>query len=227
MALAIGCGGSQGTEPHDMSAAQHESAAGAEEAAAEGHAEQYDTEATSTTTRCAAERGVCWTSTSNPTQKHEQDAAKHREHAEQHRAASKALRDAEAQACAGIDEADSDVSPFYHREDIASVSAIEHGVGSEGKRGDAKAGALAGGRAVFRAVPGLTAEWLQRQVDCHRARAAAMGFNMSGMEYCPLMLKDVAAKVTSTGDGFAVDVTSSDAEVAKEVVRRMQAAKAP
>ena len=53
-----------------------------------------------------------------------------------------------------------------------------------------------------------------------------MGFDMPGMTYCPLMLKDVNAKVTSTGTGFAIEVRSNDSATAKEVLRRMQAAQA-
>ena len=63
---------------------------------------------------------------------------------------------------------------------------------------------------VFRAVPGMTPEWLQRIVDCHLARAAAVGHDMPEMSYCALMLKNVTGQVTSTGNGFAVAVTSQD-----------------
>lgn len=212
-----GCAGSEGTEPHDMSAAQHEQAAGGEDTSAGEHGGQYDPAASREVMQCR--KSVCWTSDTNPTKEHLAEMQAHRELAAKHRGAAEALRTAEAQACAGIDEEDRDLSPFYRSEDIESVSETAR---VEQRGYDVPPG----GRTVFRAVPGLTAEWLQREVDCHRARAAAMGFNMTGMEYCPLMLKDVAAKVTSTGTGFAVDVTSKDPEVAKEVVRRMQVAQA-
>jgi hypothetical protein len=76
---------------------------------------------------------------------------------------------------------------------------------------------------IFRAVPGMTAEWLQRIVDCHLARASAVGHDMPEMSYCPLVLKNVTAKVTSTGSGFAVAVTSEDPETVKEIIRRANA----
>jgi hypothetical protein len=215
----FGCAGSQGTEPHDMSAAQHEKAAGAEDVAASQHDAQYDPQATAEQKRCA--KAVCWTSETNPTEEHKADVERHQKLAAEHRAAAQALRDAEAQACAGIPEEDRDTSPFYHREDITSVSEIK----STTARGKAQVESAVGARAVFRAVPGLTAEWLQREVDCHLARAAAVGNNMPEMDYCPLVLKGVNAKVSSTGDGFAIDVTSADATVAKEAERRMVAAK--
>jgi hypothetical protein len=124
-----------------------------------------------------------------------------------------------AQACAGIDEDDRDMSPFYHREDIASVSAAEETI-TAGKGSSTR---KSGARIVFRAVPGLTAEWLQREVDCHIARSAALGHSMPEMAYCPLVMKDVKAKVSSTGDGFAVEVTSADPKMVEEILRRAQA----
>ena len=39
-----------------------------------------------------------------------------------------------------------------------------------------------GATVVFRAVPGMTAEWLQRVVDCHLARAAAVGQAYRGIK---------------------------------------------
>jgi hypothetical protein len=213
------CGGNQGTQPHDMSQVQHEQAAQQEEQAAGGHADQHDPGATEVTKECGG-RGACWTSRSNPTAQHKEDAEKHRELAAQHRAASAALAQAEASACVGIDDEDRDMSPFYHREDISSVKPLEvYGPGS-GKQRTIK---TTGATIVFRAVPGLTAEWLQREVDCHIARASSMGHNMTEMSYCPLMLKGVTAKVSSAGNGFAVEVSSDDSATAKEILRRAQA----
>ena len=218
LVIGAGCASSQGTRPHDMSTAQHEAAAQQEQAASEQHGAQYDPSATAENRICG--RGsVCWTSVSNPTDQHKSDASQHRELAEKHRAAAQALRDAEASSCSGIDQPDRDESPFYHREDITSVSKVERPV----QRGNTRAGELAGGRAVFRAVQGLTAEWLQRVVNCHIARAASVGNSMPEMPYCPLTFKGVKATVSSTGDGFAVEVTSEDATTAAEIWKRMQA----
>lgn len=224
--LYAGCASAEGTKPHDMSTAQHEAAASQEESASQGHAAQHAPDASVTVTHC---RGVggglggggCWTSTENPTQQHKSDADEHERLADQHRAAAQALRDAENASCSGIEEADRVTSPFYHREDITSVSKAERSV-SEGLGSHPQ---FVGGRAVFRAVPGMTAEWLQRLVNCHLARAAAVGFSMPEMSYCPLMLKGVSAEVSSTGDGFAIAVTSTDTATATEVWRRMQALK--
>jgi hypothetical protein len=211
-----GCASSQGTRPHDMSTAQHEAAAEREHATAEQHEKLSQTDKTGAQRDAQAGR---WMSVTNPTAQHKADAARHRELAMKHREGSQALRDAEASACVGIREGDRDTSPFYHREDITSVSQIDRAV----QRGNVRAGQLAGGRAVFRAVPGLTAEWLQRVVNCHLARATATGNNMPEMPYCPLVLKDVKATVLSTGDGFAIDVTTADFADATEIWDRIHA----
>jgi hypothetical protein len=223
ISLAIGtaaCGGSQGTNPQDMSAAQHEQSAGAEMTASAQHAAQYDPDAVQQTTRCA--KTVCWTADANPTKEHYEDFQKHRELAAKHRAAAESLRVAEQRECAGLDEEDRDVSPFLRREDIVDVTALQN-VEPHGRSTHA---IPSGGRAIFRALPGLTPEWMQRLVDCHRARAASVGFDMPDMEYCPLVLKGTTAKVVSVGNGVAVDVTSADPATAKAIVDRMQAARA-
>jgi hypothetical protein len=138
-----------------------------------------------------------------------------------HRAAAQALRDAEAQACVGVSDDDRDISPFYHREDITSVQPANrpspHGKGAPPY--------LTGASVTFRAVPGLTAEWLQRVVNCHIARNNALGNDVPEMPYCPLVPKGVAAKVSSTGDGFVVTIESQDPSSAQEILRRAQALK--
>ena len=76
---------------------------------------------------------------------------------------------------------------------------------------------------MFRALPGLTVEWLQHEMNCHSARAAAVGFSMPEMAYCPLMLKGAKATVSSAGDGFAVRIESDDPDTAKQILTRAQA----
>lgn len=217
--IAAGCASSTGTKPHDMSVMQHEQAATTEDQATGQHAEQYNPDATTKTERCG--RGACWTSVSNPTDQHKSDSEQHEKLAAEHRAAAQALRDVEAKECAGLDESDIATSPFYHREDIAEVSRVSRTV----QRGRQTATEEVGGRVVFRAVPGMTAEWLQRLVDCHLARAAAVGHSMPEMPYCPLVPKGVKATAVSVGDGFAVEMTSDDPASDAEVWRRVQALK--
>lgn len=216
-ALLLACAADPGTQPHDMSTAQHEAMAKNEDAAATGHAEQHDPNATKTTTTCSG-KGGCWTSVSNPTAQHSEDAQHHRELAQKHRAASAALVEAEKNACAGLSDEDRDMSPFNHREDIQSVSDYSEQV----KSGKGSVTKVVGSTVVFRAVPGLTAEWLQRLVDCHLARAAAVGHDMPEMAYCPLVPNGAKAKVVSAGNGFAVNVYADDAATIAEIKKRVE-----
>jgi len=211
-AFLVGCA-SSGTRPHDMSAAEHRSAAEREEQAALEHAALYDPDASGQVRRCSKPH-VCWTSRSNPTRQHAEDAKTHRELAAKHRAASAALVAAESRACAGIEPEERDISPFYHREDIVSVEPVYHEAQREAR--------LRGAKVVFREVPGLTPERLQRQVECHLARASAAGHVMPEMSYCPLMLRDVKAEVARTSSGIGVLVSSDDPETSNEILQRAQ-----
>lgn len=215
----LGCGGTAGARPHDMTEHQHEQAASKEEAAASAHTEEYKPAATETKENCSPAKRICWKYTENPTKEHAEEAAKHRQAAADHRAAAQALRDAEAKACAGIPDEDRDMSPFSHREDISEVKPHMEEV----RTGKATAKKQTGAEVTFRAVPGMTVEWLQRIVDCHIARGAAVGGSMPEMSYCPLMPKEVTAKVTSTGNGFLVVVTSQNPESAKAIFERANA----
>ncbi|HKY36698.1 MAG TPA: hypothetical protein VJN18_12200 [Polyangiaceae bacterium] len=217
-AWGLGCAADPGTQPHDASTAQHESMAAHEESAAAGHADQHDPSAAVTKENCQG-KGGCWTSVTNPTAQHADDAKRHQELAQKHRAAAAALTDAEARACAGISNEDRDISPFYHREDIQSVSPLTETV----KSGKATTQKEVGATIVFRATPGMTAEWLQRVADCHLARASSVGHEMPEMSYCPLVLKGAKAKVTSAGNGFAINVSADDPATVAEIKKRAQA----
>jgi len=232
-AMASTCAGTPGAQPHDMSAAAHESEGRKHEDIAKEHAAQYQPQAATERLHCQpggarpgpngaliVAEGICWTSVQNPTTGHLEEAAAHRRHAADHRAASAALRDAEARACVGLAPEDRDTSPFENRDDITSVTPLkpnEYDVRARPNR------PRTGGAIVrFRAVPGLTAESLQRVVDCHLARNAALGHLVPEMPDCPLVPRSVEARVSSTGDGFAVAVTSTDPNVALEILSRAE-----
>jgi hypothetical protein len=218
--LLAACASTPGAEPGDMSAAQHEAAGQEHTALAGRHADEYSPEASATETACrqgTAKPGeVCWTSEVNPTAEHKQEADRHRKHSQDHRAASQELLSAEANACEGIAEADRDISPFAHREDIERVEPL---VEREGKQNVER---TVGSVVTFRAVPGLTREWLQRAVDCHLARNAALGNSDEEMTSCPLVPKGVTAQVSSTGSGFAVAIRAPDTTTAKQVIARAE-----
>jgi hypothetical protein len=229
LSTILGCATTPGARPHDMSTAQHEAAAQGEQQTAQTHAEQYDPSATVTRERCSPRGGrargadsigsdVCWTSETNSTDVHRRAAEEHRRHAADHRKASAALREAEAKACIGIAADDRDMSPFEHGEDIAGVAPLNERRTS----GKVSTEQPVGATVTFRAVQGMTAEWLQRVVDCHVARNASLGHNVPEMPNCPLVVKGAEARVSSTGNGFAVEIRSSDPAVAREILARAQ-----
>lgn len=224
---ALSCATTPGSRPHEMSAAQHEAAAQQVDAAASGHASQYDPTATVTRQRCVPVAGgarradvvvdPCWTSVTNPTDAHRREADEHRRHAADHRAGSAALREAEGRACAGIDPDDRDISPFEHTDDIAGVAPLRVPEASGWK---VPRELMVGAVVTFRAVPGMTAEWLQRVVDCHLARNASLGHVVPEMPNCPLVPSGAIATVASTGNGFAVSIRSNHPATAKEILSR-------
>lgn len=209
--VAIGCGGSN-IKAHDTGTVEHERAAREHEASAANLEASCDQKRRGDSSVAAA-GAPCWKAGDKRTI----DA--HRDAAAQHRAASAALRAAEAQACIGISDEDRDMSPFEHVGDITSVELLSESVPiSETDSLNAQVGAVV----VFRAVPGMTAEWLQRVVDCHLARNAALGHVVPEMPSCPLVPRGVAARVRSSGNGFAVEIKANDAATAREILARAQ-----
>ncbi len=217
--LLAGCA-SSGTEPHAMTAGQHEAAARNEEQSAKEHSALYGPSPyIPPTFRCPFSTGLTcyqsWASVQNPTAAHLAEGKHHVELAAKHRAASQALREAESQACKNVPEGDRDVSPFYHREDIVSAGPFTEQLSLGARR-------TIGAEVVFSALPGMTAEWLQRLVDCHLARNAVLGDAATEMPYCPLAVPHVKAVVRSAGNGFAVDISSVDEKSVKEVIARAE-----
>lgn len=216
---ALGCAArNPGAQPGDMGADAHEATAVAHDAEATAAAASYDPAATEGHRHCGGGKGdtPCWTSITNPTESFLREAERHREMAEAHRAASQALRDAEAIACVGLAAPDRDQSPFEaHSTDIARVEPFS--VQRGGKVPDEH---LLGAVITLRAVEGLTAEWLQRVVDCHVARNAAVGHAMPEMVDCPLVPAGARAEVASTGSGFAVTIRSDDGAAAADILAR-------
>ena len=236
-ALGAACAATTpGGNPHDMSAAAHEREAREHARLGELHAVEYSPTAAKERDTCtpgrassgpnaAAIEGICWSSVHNPTEDHRLAAEQHRRHAADHRAASVALRDAEARACAGIAPDDRDMSPFEHGEDITSVTPLK--LNEYDVRAGPRRGRLGGAVITFRAVPGLTAEWFQRVVNCHLARNAALGHSVPEMPDCPLVPRGVEARVSPAGDGFAVAIQSDDTGVAREILERAQRLASP
>lgn len=232
--LALTCGtATPGAKPHEMSAAAHQREAEQHAGLAEQHGGEYRPDAGVERLRCTAPGGrpgpygsaiiaepICWTSVDNPTTAHLDEADKHRRHAADHRAASAALREAEARSCIGVSEADRDMSPFEHREDVVSVQPLV--LSEADARARTPAERQLGALVKFRPVPGLTVEWLQRVVNCHLARNAALGHVVPEMPNCPLVPRGVEAQVSAAGDGLAVAIRADHPAVAREVLARTE-----
>ncbi len=225
--VCLGCA-SPRVRPSDMSAAEHEAAAVVATEKAQATVPEEDA-SNAMALRCRAQvsgetgqvppsNDLCWSSVVSPTQNHRTRAEQHRRLAAQHRAAAATLHEAEERACAGIPLDDKDVSPFEHSEDIAGVQPLTERTGSAKMPTNRTTGAIV----TFRAVPGLTAEWLQRLIDCHLARNASLGHDVPEMPTCPLVPKGAQAKVASTGNGFAVTVRAEDPKNAAEILSRAQ-----
>lgn len=221
-ALSLGsCGPAAGSRPSDMSAAPHQTMAEKSDREAQGHEARDNPKAISTQPRCTgSENRICWTEMIDPTQEYLEAAQKVRQLAAQNRATSRALRAAEAVACRGIADDDRDISPFAHFKDIRSVVRLREEVPSPTP--SAKIVRDEGARVVFHPTPGLTVAALQRVVNCHLARNAAVGHSMPEMPYCPLVPRNIKATVKAVGDGFAVDIHSDDGAALMEIGRRVQ-----
>ena len=57
-------------------------------------------------------------------------------------------------------------------------------------------------------------------IGCHLARAAAVGHEMPKMSYFPLVPEGTAAKVTSAGNGFAVNIGAQHQATVDEFKQR-------
>ena len=119
-------------------------------------------------------------------------------------------------ACRGVPQEQWSAEELTRQQDIKAVQEIKaEGPVSETETTTERAGA----RILLRAQPGVTAEWLQRIAECHMARVAAS----SPATQSPLDVKGASVTVQTVGDGFAVDITSTDRVVAKQIFARARA----
>lgn len=217
---ALGCAGPiAGARPGEMSMQQHRSTAAGHAQAGDEHAAQYDEKAMTDPGDCFQYLGSCWGS--NPTEAHEKEATQHRRVAAAHRSGAQSLQEAEARACVGVSDADRDISPFLHREAIVDVKPLSRRTTSYGYERSVEEDV--GATVVLLPAAGVTAERLQRIVECHVARNGALGNDVPGMDFCPLVPKGITASVTSAGNGFAVNIATNDSATAADVLRRARA----
>ncbi|HZA14551.1 MAG TPA: hypothetical protein VE618_08640 [Myxococcaceae bacterium] len=126
------------------------------------------------------------------------------------------LAEAEAQACAGLSDDELKNGPFARPAEIASVRPLL--VEAFPRDDNPPTYELGGAVVKVRASPGLTAEWLQRLVDCDLARSAAMAVSAAEPPTSPFAFRGASAYVHSTGDGFAIEISSNEPRVAREIL---------
>lgn len=136
----------------------------------------------------------CWSAEASAVNRHRAAAARLHAEAREHRARARALL-AKVENCAGF-SADRP-TPFDHREDILSVTA------------ELQNDAVRGARVRFARVPGLTAEWMRRELTCHQAWAAALGYEPQFLPHCPAAIQGVTVEVEETPDGSVLVILRS------------------
>jgi hypothetical protein len=118
--------------------------------------------------------------------------------------------DSKARVCDGISESAQKMGPFAYTEEITSVAPLVVGENP------------VGATVTVRAGPEITAERLQRMVDCQLVHYSGQGYPESERTYSPLAVRDASARVSSTGDGYAVEIRSNDRETAGEILAAAQ-----
>jgi hypothetical protein len=198
-ALLAACGGSQGTNPDDMSAEEHRRAAATEEEEAAEHEAEYDPDARSTmgTANAPTSESFYGPDLYNPTEVHLAEAQRHEDLAEEHRAAAEALEAYEEQECARFPPATRAACPLLGQ--LESVEDVEGGV-------------------RLRFAEGVPLDAVADHMRCHVAYARTRG--REGMEHCPLYVEGAAV---GTDDGAVTLTTDAGEEAVAELRARARA----
>jgi hypothetical protein len=185
-----------GTQPVDMSAAEHRTQAQQHDAEGAKHEEQYQPAARATRRRSARlQNADVGESDYNPTRVHLGDAKDHREVAEAHRKAARALEAYTKAECGKFPPKTRAACP------ILSVVTEQQDLPN-------------GAKLVM--ADGVAAKVVLEHMRCHHAFSGEEGYK--GMSGCPLYLKSIV--IGLGGDGKSVTVTSDDAETVKEIQKR-------
>jgi hypothetical protein len=153
----------------------------------------------------------CWNTDAEASFEHRRAAAHERSEAARHRATARHLEQVEHDRCSGLSPTELDHTPFWHRSDIARVERLTDGE------------TLRGARVTFRPVRGLDVTWMEHALQCHRARAAALGWDSRYMGYDPTLLSGVSTKVVAGDDGITVEIRTTNPDVAAVVAGRTEA----
>ena len=150
----------------------------------------------------------CWSVLAQNNERHRRVALRLLADAEEHRKDAARLVDAETQACKGLGEHSVGASPFYYAQDILKVEELR------------ESGTLHGARVLFRKVPGLSIGTMSKMIECHQARAAALGYASDFQAYDPLSLPAVATSVSQDDEGIWVRLRSDEHATALAILGR-------
>jgi len=150
----------------------------------------------------------CWDPAEEAVESHRDAAARERKTARVERAQAVALARAELGSCRGIPPRELSHTPLSHRRSIAEV--IPHRVSGE----------VRGVHIVFKRVPGLDARWMERAIECHRARAAVLGRSGSPD---PTLIPEAQVTVSEDGGRVTVFVRTPDGDSGELALARAQA----
>jgi len=117
---------------------------------------------------------------------------------------------ASAGACTDVPAQELSRSPLEARQ-VLAVNAVREPFPLKGRRA-----ALLGATVYILASPGLTKEWLGHLIECHVARGAQPSPVADPLTGSPTV------DVVSTGNGFAVSITSKDPYQAERILHDSQ-----
>jgi len=194
------CGGSQGTHPEDMSAADHLAMAEHEEAIAAEHDDRVGGSAGMgvATPGDPGSPFIYGTDTYDPAGRHRGQAAHHEALAQEHEAAAQALESFENAQCAEFPPATRAACPLLGS--VAGVEDVDGGV-------------------EITLADDINREAVLAHVRCHLAYASTQGH--VGMESCPLYVE--GARIEAGADPHTVVLTVSDAARVDTLRRRTRA----
>lgn len=132
-------------------------------------------------------------------------ASREREAARADRAGAHQLLQAEVAACESIPPREREHSVFAHRDEISEI--VPHYEGAQ----------LHGVWVIFKPVPGMTADWVRRDIACQQARWALQGRSPDFAPNDPTLVPDAQVQVADRAGHVEVLVTTpvtSDAEIA-------------
>lgn len=136
--------------------------------------------------------------------------------AEDHRRAARALREAEAKACAGMGADERAREPFAPAR-IAAVEPLDR-VPSRGGTGPGPWGAVV----RLHPVENETAEALKRRVECAQAQNATLGTERSEAKESPFAVPGVTVLVRAAPEGSVVEFRTEDQRSAKTLLDRLR-----